>query len=497
MLADLLRCALFVSFLVIPTKCLTAHADDLLLQKVESGLLRTAAPQSGATATILEQMRNYGVPGISVAVIDNGRIAWAKGYGIADSRTGVPVTVETLFQAASISKPMAALAALSLVDDGSLDLDQNVNQYLKSYRIPENDFTRPQKVTLRMLLSHSSGVGEFEYRDSFAKGRTATLLEILDGKQPADNLPVVVTSVPDSGYAYSKAGYDILQQLLVDVSRQSFNDLMTSRVFRSLGMAHSTFKQQPGLSQFVVATGHSAGGDVQPAGPEIVELAAAGLWSTPSDLARYVLAIQKAKAGVANTALSSTLANEMLKPQKGFHGLGPVISGDGAGTRFGHDGFNRGFQASMVGYVDGDRGAVVMANSNLAFTLIVEILESIARVYEWPNYGRTNMWPPEAPLAQQIVTPVPSRLMDASEGKYVTESGESMSLLKKEGSLFLALPIEGEAEVFAANDGRLFCPSLLFSDLGSPWLTFEQDGHGSVKKIRAGYEAFATFNRAE
>ncbi len=187
----------------------------------------------------------------------------------------------------------------------------------------------------------------------------------------------------------------------------------------------------------------------------------------------------------------------MLTPQKGFHGLGPVISGDGDAARFGHDGFNLGFEASMVGFVDGDKGAVVMANSNFSFVLIIEILESIARVYGWPKYVATNMWPPDAPLPQQAVTAVPSDLVAASSGAFKAATGETMTLYKKGASLFVKMPLDGEAEVFVADDGQLFCPPLQFSELGSPWLQLGKDERGVVTKVRAGYQAYAEYRRLD
>lgn len=168
--------------------------------------------------------------------------------------------------------------------------------------------------------------------------------------------------------------------------------------------------------------------------------------------------------------MSPALTREMLTPQGGFHGLGPVISGEGTTIRFGHEGFNAGFESSMVGYVDHGQGAVVMANSNLAFPLIMEILDSIARVYQWPHYGSTNMWPPDAPVAQQEVTAIPPDLITASVGHYKADESLTMRLTEKDARLLIELPGYGEAEVFATSGDRLLCPQLLFSDFGSPWL---------------------------
>ncbi len=475
----------------------TTNAADLRIELVESGLLPMAASKLGVTAKINDQMKRYGVPGVSVAVLDGGQLAWARGYGVADARTGERVTTETQFQAASISKPIAAVGALVLVDRGMLDLDEDVNRYLKTWKIPASKFTQSQKVTLRRLLSHTAGVADIVYRPN-AVGQFAapTLLQILNGESPASNLPLVIDSTPGERHAYSKGGYDVLQQLMIDASGESFNALMKSAVFRPLGMKHSSFELPQDTSKFSIATGHYAGEHgFALESVAITEMAAAGLWSTPSDLVRFLINIQRAQRGAGDKPVSPALTREMLKPQKGYYGLGVVISGKGTTARFGHDGFNAGFESSMVGYVDQGRGAVVMANSSLAFPLIREILDSIASVYQWPHYDSTNMWPPDASVAQQEVVAIPPDLIAASVGQYRSDANYTLRLIERNARLFIELPNVGEAEVFATAGNRLLCPQLLFFDFGSPWLQFVKDDTGTVDKIVAGYRGYAEFQR--
>jgi hypothetical protein len=190
----------------------------------------------------------------------------------------------------------------------------------------------------------------------------------------------------------------------------------------------------------------------------------------------------------------------MLAPNEGDRGLGPVISGRGATARFGHDGFNEGFESSMVGYIERGQGAVVMTNSGFSFMLIKEVLDSIARVYKWPQYDSTNQWPPDASVAQQEVTKIPVDLITASVGKYRLDADHTMQLTGKGEHLFIEWPGDGEAEVFATPGGRLFCPQLIFSDFGSPWLRFvrtDDAGGKTVTKILAaddGSQAFLRLN---
>jgi CubicO group peptidase (beta-lactamase class C family) len=475
-------------------------AADPRIRRVETGLLPIAATNDkmGSQADIRDRMRAFEVPGLSVAVIDSGRIAWAKGYGVSDSRTRRPVTTDTLFQAASISKPITALAALALVQSGELRLDQDVNQKLKTWKVPDNQFTRTQKVTLRLLLNHSAGVADIPFPGSGPGQTTPTLLQVLNGEPPATNPPITIDSIPGSRYSYSRAGYDILQQVLMDASGQPFESFMETEVLRPLGMLHSSFRQPlPASLERIAAAGHYAGGQRIPGKLRTPEMAMAGLWSTPSDLARYLIDIQRAYLGASSTPIGRPLAEDMLRPGKGNRGLGPVISGTGAAARFGHDGFNEGFESSMVGYISRGQGAVVMANSGFSFMLIKEVLDSIARVYGWPQYDSTNQWPPDASMGQQEVLTVPSDLIGASVGEYRLDADHTMQLIERGKHLFIEWPGDGEAEVFATPGGRLFCPQLIFSDFGSPWLKFvrEDTGGKTVTKILAGDDASQAFLR--
>ena len=410
------------------------------VHRVESELLPVTATRDrlGSHVSILDRLRAYGVAGLSVAVIENGQLAWARGYGVADASTGAAVTPDTLFQAASISKPLAALGALLLVERGKLDLDGDVNRHLENWKIPQNAFTQAHPVTLRTLLDHSAALTDTAF-DNYRPGQPLpALAEVLKHHSAT----IRVESVPGLQHSYSGTGYVVLQQLMADVTGQPFDTFMQSEVLRPLGMAHSTFANP--LSAALVrsaAMGHYSGGERLSGGYRVgPELAVAGLWTTPSDLARYIIQVQRWHAGERGGLIGPSLARQMLTPQSAYAGLGVVLSGEGEHVRFGHDGFNEGFESGMVGYIHGGRGAVVMANSGFAYMLIKEVLGSIARVYRWPHYDSTNQWPPSASIRQQETTRIPDDVLSAAVGSYSLDANTTFRVFARDGGSICSGP---------------------------------------------------------
>lgn len=246
-----------------------------------------------APATIAERLHEYGVPAVSIAVIDGGSVAWARAYGTADMASGRAASTATLFQAASMSKPVASTAALQLVQEGVLALDAPVNKTLRSWRIPENAFTTGHAVTLRHLLSHTSGLTVSGFPGYTAGEPIPTVTQILDGAPPANTPPVRVNTTPGSQLKYSGGGMTVMQLLLTDVTGKDFPALMRERVLGPIGMHSSTWEQPLSDDRGRdAAAGHETNG-APVAGKYHVypELAAAGLWTTPTDLAHWVLAI--------------------------------------------------------------------------------------------------------------------------------------------------------------------------------------------------------------
>jgi CubicO group peptidase (beta-lactamase class C family) len=492
------RIAIAFLGMLLPTIVAGEGQVDPSIERVETGLLPVAAKMIGVSADIKERMRAYGVPGLSIAVVDQGRIAWAKGYGVADTTLGQPVTTRTLFQAASISKPISAMGVLLLVQSGVVSLDEKVNRKLTSWVVPETDLTRASPITVRMLLNHTGGVTHDDsgsYVPYSPADHVPTLVQILKGESPARRGSIRVVSLPGKSFAYSGAGYEILQQLVTDVSGKSFEEYMQSQVLRPIGMTSSTFALPHSLMP-IAATGHYAGGRPLEGrfrvGPE---LAVAGLWTTPTDIARYLINVQQSYGGSVEQPLNVNLTHEMLSPGLGSRGLGPAISGTGQSARFGHDGFNEGFESSFVGYIHEGRGAVVMANSGFAFMLIKEVLDSISRVYSWPEYGPTAQQPPAASVRQQLVMAVSRQTLAASPGEYKMDGAVAMRIFARGNRLLLDSPGNGIAEIFATPGGRFYCPQLIFSDVGSPWLQFIAGPGRITTRIMAGDDGSVEFKR--
>jgi CubicO group peptidase (beta-lactamase class C family) len=216
------------------------------IQRVENGLLypQQIKDDPSAKMNLAERMKYYKVPGVSIAVINNGVIEWAKGYGVREYGTNFPVTVETLFQAASISKPIAAMASLRLVEKGKLNLDEDVNKKLVSWKMPENEFTKTEKVTLRGLLTHNAGLSVSGFPGyPTHTNPLPTVLQVLDGSPPANTKPVRVIRIPGTQWSYSGGGITVMQQLLMDVSGKPFPALMKEAVLNKLKMKNSTYEQ--------------------------------------------------------------------------------------------------------------------------------------------------------------------------------------------------------------------------------------------------------------
>ena len=216
---------------------------------VENNLIPFVPVKGFKGWNIIDRMRYYKVPGVSIAVIKDYKIDWAKGYGLADTSKNIPVTTETMFSAGSISKFLMAVTALKMVDNGQIELEKSINDYLTSWKITENDFTKKTPITLRMLLSHSAGTSQSSYFGFTPTQPLPTIVEILNGAKISETRPVVVNSEPNSSFRYSGGGSIIAQLALMDVSKKSFSDLTQELLFDKLGMTNSTF-EQPVPSKF-------------------------------------------------------------------------------------------------------------------------------------------------------------------------------------------------------------------------------------------------------
>ncbi|MCX7123081.1 MAG: serine hydrolase [Gammaproteobacteria bacterium] len=349
---------------------------------VENGLT-TGVQVEGAEVlrlNILDRMAFHIVPSVSVAVVDGGKLDFAETYNLD---AGDRIDPETQIQAGSISKPIAAVVALQLVERGMLNLDEDVNDKLTSWKVPESEFTSgTEKVTLRRLLSHTAGTNVHGFMGYKSSEAIPALLQVLEGAAPANSDAVVSERVPGEKREYSGGGFEIIQQLIEDVTSRKFSEVAKEFVFDPLGMSRSTYEIiRPGVeSTDNMAKGHeSNGGLVEGDWHLHPESAAAGLWTTPSDLVKFILAIQN------HTLLSEAMTRDMLQKQikneLSEFGLGFQINA--RATTFGHAGVNIGFQSEMVGFISEGKAAVVMTNSDNGLDIAPEIIRSIAEAYGW------------------------------------------------------------------------------------------------------------------
>ena len=331
-------------------------------------------------------LKQYNVPGVSVAVFRNFEIEWARGFGLANVDAKTPVDTLTLFQAASISKPVAALAVMRLVREGRLDLDRNVNDYLTSWKLKENEFTAAKPVTLRAILSHTAGLNVGGFKGYEAGALVPSVPQLLDGKAPANSEAVRVTTPVGVKWEYSGGGTTIMQQLLVDVLKMPFPEIMKRYALEPAGMNFSTYEQPlPARLASFASAGHEKGAVIKGERHTYPEMAAAGLTTTASDLARFGIAIQRARLGVENGLLSQELASAMVTPVlPDSFGLGfeSFRKDDADKKYFGHTGGNVGYRCWLLITKSGGNGVVVLTNGD-EWKAVQDIALRIAADYGW------------------------------------------------------------------------------------------------------------------
>lgn len=341
---------------------------------------------------IKELLERLHVPGVSVAVVRDFRIHWSKAYGVADAETGQLLDRDSRFQAASISKPVTALAAMRLVQERRLTLDTDVNTILKSWRVPNSEFARDRSVTPRALFSHTSGSDDgFGFPGYDPAAPLPTVVQILDGQAPSNVGKVLFARPAFQAYKYSGGGFVIMQLALTELTGRPFGEFMRSTVLDPLQMTASSFEQPPTTD---VAT-HGARAHDEDGRPMASrwhvypEQAAAGLWTTPSDLARFVIEIQTAVRGPAGRVLDQSSAREMIAPiGVGPFAVGLTIEKQGEGWYFSHGGSNWGFRAHIVGHLRKGYGAAIMTNGDNGTALINELEARIAAAYNWDSLDK-------------------------------------------------------------------------------------------------------------
>lgn len=453
--------------------------DTTLFERIRDSVWPGAVPdnQFGAPDSLKNRMAHYHTPGVSIAVINNYKIEWAQGFGVKDSRTNEPVTTSTLFQAASISKPIFALAVMRLVQDGKLDLDADINSYLTSWTVPPDGAWQP-RITLRQILSHTAGLTVHGFSGYRRGQKLPTVLEILKGQPPANSEPVLVDILPGTQLRYSGGGTVVAQQLVVDVLGKPFPTIMNDLVLNRLELKNSTFEQPlPKTRKSAAATGYQFNGTQIPGKWHVYpEMAAAGLWTTPSDLAKIGVELQLTLRGESEKILSQQSISQMLTPGIDEHlGIGFFLKGKDGNINFFHGGSNEGFKAVATFYKNSGQGAVIMVNSDEGGPMVKEIERAIALEYEWPGYFEEKKEVALAPKTLKLLA-----------GTYRAKSGAIYEIVEKKDKLFLILKNQSPVELRAESETDFSAVGLntkiIFDKIG---LTIQQDGNSiSAQQVR-------------
>lgn len=465
----------------------SAHAQDTTvaarIRRIENGITTPvlAAGHPVHTTPLAERMRQTRTPAVSIAVMNHGRIEWARAYGSLQAGGGVAADTATRFQAASISKPVAALGALLLAERGALSLDGDVNRYLRSWRVPGNAFTAREKVTLRRIVTHTAGLNVDHFPGYAAGAPVPTTVQVLDGAPPANTPAVRVDTVPGARLRYSGGGPTIMQLMMEDVTGRPFAALMEETVLRPLGMIHSSFEQDvsPAAAARTAVAHDRQGAPLAGGWHRYPEMAAAGLWSTPSDLARFLLAVLHANRGAGGGVIPPGLARQMLTPQSGDdgYGFGLGLMVERMGTpawSFGHGGVNDGFRAQAILFGETGMGVVIMTNGENGFDVGYDLMRAVAREYGWPA------WQPEVKTPAAMT---PAALRDAP-GRYRVVNGAdtvTLAIAERNGQLVGTGPSWAAPRVFfplSTTELRFFVRESMRE------YTFERDESGRIVRLR-------------
>ena len=400
------------------------------IKQVESNLVSWAMAQDSLKFTLAERMSQYKVLGLSIAVIKDYKIEWVKAYGWADISENRAATTKTLFQAASLSKSLNGVGVLKLVQDKRLNLYDDINDYLTTWKFPYDSLSQNKKITTANLLSHTAGLTIHGFKGYAKSDKIPTLSEILDGRSPANSKAVRSMYEPGKKVEYSGGGTTISQLLITDITHEQYEDYMWTQVLKPMGMTESFFTQPPPSDkQYLLATGYNRYGEEMKEGKYNIypEKAAAGLWTNPTDLAKYIIETQLSYHGKSRNVLSQEMTELRMAPYlDNVNAFGVFINKKGDERYFQHSGSNEGFGCQYRGSLKYGNGVVVMVNSdNLG--ILNEVINSVAIVYEWDNFYN--------PVTKKTIS-----LNDDTLNKYVGTyllDGETILITKKENGLWL------------------------------------------------------------
>ena len=442
-----------ISLAILLFHCLTAvTAQQHYSKAVNEQIARVETTLSGGMVidgklyTLAERMKHYNVAGLTVAVIDNYQIVWAKGYGYADKKENRKVTTNTMFEPGSISKSLNAVGILQLAQQGKLDLYQDINQYLVNWKFPYDTVSHGKKITTAQLLSHTAGLSVHGFPGYQRDSAIAGVTDILDGRAPSNT--EAVRSFTESGKEarYSGGGILITQQMLTDLTKQRYEQYIYEHVLRPLGMTNSSYNQPPAEGQRKnLATGYKSNGNEVP-GKYFVypEKAAAGLWTTPTDICKYVIEMQQAYQGKSSKVINQEMVKLHTTPVKNDIAMGTFIQNRNGEKYFDHTASNEGFSGLFIGGLTNGKGAAIFVNSDDA-TVAFELVNSIALVYNWAGFKKP----------EQITTvPVNDTITPKYIGEYITDGFFSEIKKEKDGLYFWTDGINSKMYFTSSTDFR-------------------------------------------
>lgn len=440
------------------------------ISQVENNLGDWVKTQYDTVWNLNDRMKHHNVTGVSIAIVHNFEIDWVKGYGWADVSEKRPVTEKTLFQAASISKSLNGVGVMKLVQDGKIDLNTDINQYLTSWKFPYDTVSHGKPITIAALLSHTAGLTIHGF-PGYARGDSLpTVQQILDGQRPANTEAVRSFTEPGLHVVYSGGGTTITQMIVTDVTGRKYDEYMQEVVLNPMGMKESSYRQPPtGLDSTLLATGYKADGTPVKGKYHIYpEQAPAGLWTNPSDLCRYIIETALSYNGKSQKVLTPEFTKLRLTPVMEDAGLGVFVSRKDSVLYFMHSGGNEGFTCYYVGDAVNGNGMVIMTNSDNG-SLSSEVANSVATVYGWKDYYK--------PVYKTVVE-VEEALLDRYTGKYEAEG--SAFTVRRDGKKLQISPYPGFwVNIYFTSETDFFVRE------SEDEMKFVLDGKGSVTGFSA------------
>ncbi|MGB5554831.1 MAG: serine hydrolase domain-containing protein [Flavobacteriaceae bacterium] len=397
-------------------------------------------------SSITNKMSEYNIPALSLAVMNKGKIEWADMYQNVNFPEEQKLDCASIFQAASLSKPVTFLAALRMHAAGEIDLDENIQNYLKDFELPQGKQTVENPVTFRNIFSHTSGISAGGY-DGYSKDLAIPSdLAILRGNEGINTPAIAVISAPNEMLAYSGGGYTVAELALQDIYGDEFSNIMKKWILEPVGMEYSEFTQPlPDSKSDQVAKGYTQSGDVLDGGwRNHPEQAAAGLWSNAIDMAKFLIEIYKAYQG-KSALFSQSDIQSILSHERDGHVYGFLLNRNGDDIAITHYGGNAGYRTGMTISLTSGNGLVYLTNSDNGGALGNELLLSASQVYNWQHFKQINVQRKK----------VSSEILKGLAGKYkwnnqidlsisFDENTDLISLFFPNGDEYQLTPIRGD-----------------------------------------------------